>query len=228
MAASSRPTPLRRTPMLALALLAGACSGPVDFGSVGESITAGVDSLLTPFTGGRNLVTSDALTVQRVRGRNPEVEPLTPEPGNVWPEGEAQRSGLMGGPEEAMRNIPEYRPSLVEGAPAARSPVPTPGVDPAPRRGRRGSAGLPAEPAGLTTPPRSPATPAAPLSPPPPRLEGQALTDPSGRPAIGTGGTPRVRGVTQPGIGGGAVLRDGNVETWIGPDGRTHTRIVTE
>jgi hypothetical protein len=58
------------------------------------------------------------------------------------------------------------------------------------------------------------------------RLEGRALTDPSGRPAIGTGGTPRVQGFTQPGVGGGAVIRDGNVETWIGPDGQARTRVA--
>ena len=52
------------------------------------------------------------------------------------------------------------------------------------------------------------------------------ITDPSGRPAVTTGQAGRVRGVTQPGVGGGAVIRDGNVETWIGPDGRTQTRVV--
>jgi hypothetical protein len=51
--------------------------------------------------------------------------------------------------------------------------------------------------------------------------------DPSGRPAITTGQAGRVRGFTQPGGGGGAVVRDGNVETWIGPDGQARSRVVT-
>ncbi len=228
MAASSTTLPAapRRgrlpSPVLGLALLATACSG--DLSSVGSSLSAGLDSLWSPFMGPTNVVTSDSLTVQRVRGGNPAVEPLVPEAGNVWPAAEAPRPTLLGGPDEAMRNIPAYSPSLIEGAPAAASPVPTPGE---PRPTRRGSS---TPPGSLGAPgdfARSPATPAPPgsLSPPPPRVEGRALTSPSGMPATGTAGTGRVQGFTSP-QGGGAVVRDGNVETWIGPDGRTSTRIV--
>ncbi|MGG5809705.1 hypothetical protein [Falsiroseomonas sp. CW058] len=233
MAATQRPTEsrparmlVRRSPWLAVALLAGGCAGPVDFSSVGQGLGSSLDSMWSPFMGPRNIVTSDALTVQRIRGGNPEVEPLTPEPGNVWPVTEAPRPTLMSGPDEAMRNIPSYTPSLIEGAPPATSPVATPG-EPA-RRGRsRGTAGAPSEPLPLTQPPGSPVLPppsasAGAAAPRP----GQPLVDPTGRPAIGTGGTPRVQGFTQPGLGGGAVIRDGNVETWVGPDGRTSTRVV--
>lgn len=217
--------PRRRlpSPMLGLALLATACSG--DLSSVGSSLSAGFDSLWSPFMGPTNVVASDSLTVQRVRGGNPAVEPLVPEAGNVWPAEEAPRPTLLGGPDEAMRNIPAYRPALIDGAAPATSPVPTPGDQPRPtRRGSStppGSLGAPGDFA------RSPATPAAPgaLSPPPPRVEGRALTTPSGQAVTGTAGTPRVQGYTGP-QGGGAVVRDGNVETWIGPDGRTSTRIV--
>jgi hypothetical protein len=220
-------TPLARSalraPVLGLALLAAACSNPT-VSSVGESISAGLDQIWSPFMGPTNVVASNSLTVQRVRGGNPEVEPLVPEAGNVWPAEEAPRPTLMGGPDEAMRNIPDYRPSLIEGSPPASSPIPTPGDRPVARRGSS------TPPAALGAPgefARSPANPAAPgsQSPPPPRLEGRALTTPSGRAVSGTGGTPRVQGVTGP-TGGGAVVRDGNVETWIGPDGRTSTRIV--
>lgn len=211
---TARATAARRfrTPFLALALLAAGCSSP----------EAGLGNLWSPFAGSRDIVASNSLTVQRVRGTNPEVEPLVPEAGNVWPEPEAPRPTLMSGPDEAMRNIPDYRPSLIDGAPPASSPVPTPGVGP-----RRGSSSPPPAPPAIEPPQRSPVTqPASPVTPPPPRLEGRPMIDPSGRPAIGTGGTPRVQGYTQPGVGGGAVIRDGNVETWIGPDGRTHTRVA--
>lgn len=209
------------SPVLGLALLATACSG--DLSSVGSSISAGFDSLWSPFMGPTNVVASDSLTVQRVRGADPTVDPLVPEAGNVWPAAEAPRPTLLGGPDEAMRNIPDYRPSLIDGAPAATSPVPTPGDRPA----RRGSSTPPASPGAPGDFARSPATPASPgaLSPPPPRVEGRALTSPSGQAATGTAGTSRVQGFTSP-QGGGAVVRDGNVETWIGPDGRTSTRIV--
>jgi hypothetical protein len=52
------------------------------------------------------------------------------------------------------------------------------------------------------------------------------MTDPAGRPAIGAGEAGRVQSATQPGIGTSTVLRDGNVETWIGPDGQARTRVV--
>ncbi|WP_203074378.1 hypothetical protein [Falsiroseomonas ponticola] len=213
------------SPVLGLALLATACSG--DLSSVGSSISAGFDSLWSPFMGPTNVVASDSLTVQRVRGSNPAVEPLVPEAGNVWPAEEAPRPTLLGGPDEAMRNIPAYRPSLIDGAPAASSPVPTPGDQPAARPARRGSSTPPAGPGAPGDFARSPAAAAAPgaLSPPPPRVEGRALTTPSGQAVTGTGGTGRVQGYTGP-QGGGAVVRDGNVETWIGPDGRTSTRVV--
>jgi hypothetical protein len=87
-------------------------------------------------------------------------------------------------------------------------------------------------PPGALPPPApaaAPATAPAPrLPPPPPRTEGQVMTDPAGRPAISTGGAGNVRGFTQPGVGGGAVIRDGNVETWIGPDGQARSRVVPQ
>jgi len=116
------PAP-RRVALAALLLLTG-CSS-YDFGAVGRTLENGVDAFATPFMGRRYVVASDSLTAQRVRGSNPAVEPLLPEPGNVWPAEEAPRPTLMGGPDEAMRNIPAYRPSLIDGAPSATSPVPT-------------------------------------------------------------------------------------------------------
>lgn len=218
MATTFRPLAARqgRVLALALALPAAACS------------SSDLPSAFTPFSGPTNVVASDSLTVQRVRGGNPTVEPLTPEDGNVWPAAEGPRPTLLSGPDEAMRNIPDYRPSLIQGAPPATSPVPTQRSEPGPRA-RRGTAGNPSDPLPLNEPPRSPvATPAPGATSPTPAAPrpGQALIDPSGRPAIGTGGTGRVQGFTQPGQGGGAVIRDGNVETWIGPDGQSRTRVA--
>jgi hypothetical protein len=208
-----RAGPGRALPALGLAALLGACSTP----------EAGfLDPLWSPFAGTQRVVAPDSVTVQRVRGGNPEVAPLTAEPGNVWPEPEAPRAALLGGPEEAMRNIPEYRPSLIQGSPPARSPVPTPG---GPQRGLPSSS-LPPPPSA--EPPRAAVqAPAFAPTPPPRRREGEVAIDPFGRPAVITGDAGRVSGFTQPGIGGGAVIRDGNVETWIGPDGQARTRLVT-
>jgi len=194
---------LRGAPLAALVLLAGCSTG-----EVGSTVSSTMDRIWSPFMGPTHVVASDSLTVQRVRGANPTVEPLVPEAGDVWPVQEAERTTMMGGPDEAMRNIPVYRPSLIQGAPAAASPVPTPGDRPI----RRGSS---TPPGNLGAPPdfaRSPASPAPAGASSPPAT--RRLTSPGPVPG-------------QPGPqGGGAVIRDGNVETWIGPDGRTSTRVV--
>jgi len=199
---------------LGLALLASGCSTP------GEGFA---DAPWFPMARGANTVVSDSLTVRRVRGETPAAEPMMMEPGNVWPEPEAPRPTLLSGPDEAFRDIPDYRPSLIDGAPPARSPVPT---TPAPGARRGSGASLqslppPGEPQRFQVNP-----PLAQPTPPPRPREGQVMIDPSGRPAIATGQAGRVTGFTQPGGGGGAVIRDGNVETWIGPDGQSRTRVV--
>ena len=210
--AAVRSAPRGAVPALGLALLLGACTSPEGTSNVAAWTGAG---------GARNAVSVDSLTVQRIRGANPEFAPVAPEAGNVWPAQEGPRPTLLGSPDEAMRNIPEYTPQLIQGAPPARSPISGP-----PERGVPGAS-------SATTPPPAPtqAPPAAraqlPTTPPPsPRAEGRVLTDPSGRPATSTGQAGNVQGFTQPGVGGGAVIRDGNVETWIGPDGQARTRVV--
>jgi hypothetical protein len=178
-----------RAPLLALALTAGACSS-------GSSVLPSfvLDDLFPAFMGPTRIASTDSLTVQRVRGADPTVEPLLPESGNVWPEAEAPRPTQLGSADEAMRNIPAYSPALIQGAPPARSPVPTPGVN----DGR--------SPVGDVRPP--------------------GVRSVSPAPAVRPAGSSRANSMAP--TGGGAVIRDGNVETWIGPDGRATTRIVTD
>ncbi len=210
MAADTKcPSPnrgLRGAPLAALLLLAGCSTG-----EVGSAVSSTMDRIWSPFMGPTEVVASDSLTVQRVRGANPQVEPLVPEAGDVWPVQEAERTTMMGGPDEAMRNIPAYRPSLVQGAPAASSPVPTPGDRPI----RRGSSTPPASLGAPSDFARSPASPAPAGANSPPA--NRSIASPGPIPVPGRPSGPQ---------GGGAVIRDGNVETWIGPDGRTSTRVV--
>jgi len=213
----------RRAPAglaLGLTLVLGACSGPG--AGFSDSSWSPLGGPWLPGAGARDPAISDGLTAQRVRGAEPEFTPLLAETGNVWPPQEAPRPTLLGSPEEAFRNVPDYRPSFVPGAAPARSPVATPGLPGADRPGGLGSGLPPAEP------PVARARPPGVTPPPPPARgsEGQVLIDPEGRPAVSTGQAGRVRGFTQPGVGGGAVVRDGNVETWIGPDGQARTRVV--
>jgi hypothetical protein len=62
---------MKHRPLLALALLAGACSSDA--------------APWSPYMGATP-ISSDSLTVQRLRGQAPAFEPLLPEPGNVWPD----------------------------------------------------------------------------------------------------------------------------------------------
>lgn len=154
----------------------------------------------------------DSLTVQRVTGRAPEVEPLRPEPGDMWPAEEAPRATLAN-PEEALQGIPTYRPG--SGADAPETPPPPPPIR------RRGSSSLPPDALPVAPERRSPvAEPALPVTPPPPRREGRPVQLPDGSFATGTGDTGRVQGLVTQGGGTGAAVDQGNTEVIIGPDGQ--------
>jgi hypothetical protein len=151
----------------------------------------------------------DSLTVQRVVGAEPEVQPLLPEGGNVWPAAEAPRATLAD-PEAAMRDVPEYTPR-----------IPPPRPEAQPRRQPRGSSTPPQTELPPTRDFRYPSPLAQPpLSPPPPRADGQVIPLPGGGAAVTTGGTERYQTFTEPGGGSGIAIPDGATTTLIGPDGR--------
>jgi hypothetical protein len=177
---------------------------------------------LTPAAFGRGRVAdvpTDSLTVQRVRGADPEVTPITAEPGNMWPEEEAPRATLAD-PEEAMRGIPSYTPGVTPPEPG--TPPPPPPLRP------RGSSSLPPPPLAVLPEQRSTvAEPAVRPAPVPRRREGRPVPLPDGSGfATGTGDTGRVQGLTTQG-GSGAVIDQGTTEVIILPDGRTEQRLRT-
>ncbi|HZF76333.1 MAG TPA: hypothetical protein VE033_10935 [Acetobacteraceae bacterium] len=194
-----------RTALLGLPLALGACAG--DLGGAWH-----------PFS--RTAATSgESLTVQRLRGANPEVAPVQPEQGNVWPEGQEGPRATLANPDEAMRNIPEYRPTLLDPAQPTQPPV-------GPRRGL-GSSAAPPGPIPIAPEQRFPVTqPAVPPSPPPPRADGRPVVLPDGRVGVTTGGTDRVQGFVAPGGDTGTVIRDGRTETVIQPGGRVEQRVA--
>jgi hypothetical protein len=166
------------------------------------------------------VVDMDSLTVRRVVGgvADVPVAPLTPEPGDIWPLQEAPRVTLAD-PEEALRNIPPYRPEGMRDR-----PLPPPGEEqrlrPARRPARGGSSAPPPPPeprADLRIPAQPPALPA---TPPPARAEGRVIPYPGGQ-GITTGGTERYQTYNEPGTaGGGIAFPEGPMTTLIGPDGR--------
>ncbi len=180
--------------------LAGCNSVESGFASVQSSLSGTYDRFGPNWGGMRPAVPTESLTVQRIRGAADPLEPLRPEPGDVWPVEEGPRATLAN-PEEALRGVrtsdappPRTRGSSgFENAPGAAPPVLSP-IFEAP-----------------TPPPRANRTDGA--TPP-----GQVFQAPRG-PVVGTGGAGNVQSTVSP-QGSGLAIRDGNTTTLFGPDGR--------
>lgn len=173
-----------------------------------ESRIAGVQGNLSgtydrfgPNWGGmRPAVPTDSLTVQRIRGAADPLQPLRPEPGDVWPAEEGPRATLAN-PEEALRGVrsgeappPRMRgSSSFENAPGAAPPVMSPIFE------------APAQP------PRANRTDGA-------TAPGQVFPTAQGGNVVGTGGSGQVQSTVSP-QGSGLAIRDGATTTLIGPGG---------
>jgi len=175
-----------------------------------------------PFSGGYNAnqPVGDSENMRWARGQEPSVEPITTEPGDIWP-------GPLKPPPtladlEASGELTSQPEAPVLGSPLSRG-AGTPALSPNPGTGSSTPPGN-AQP-GLATP--RPAPPlssyAAPPAAPPPRgPAGQIIQTPSG-PAVTTGGGPGYQTTTTPG-GQAIVVPNGNgTSTVIHPDGRIET-----
>jgi hypothetical protein len=177
----------------------------------------------SPFTGGTNpnQPVSDSENMQRVLGGIPSVEPMTTEPGDIWP-----------GPVPPAPTLKDLRESgglasqpeaPVPGSPISRGVVP-PSPSPNPSYGSSTPPGK--NQPGLATP--QPAPPlssyASPPAAPPGRVPGgQIIQTPTG-PAVTTGGGPGYQTTTNPGGGQSIVVPNGNgTSTVIHADGRIET-----
>jgi hypothetical protein len=177
-----------------------------------------------PFTTGSNpnLPVSDSPNFQRVLGMRGAVEPITSEPGDIWP-GKVTAAPTLEDLEQngGVRPQPEMP---VPGSPLSRGSEPTLPV-PNPAR-------------GSSSPPGSNAPGLAPLNMPPPlsSYKSPAVTSPSTGPATGTvlqtpggpnvvtGGTPAYQTTVGPGGTQSIVVPNGNgTSTVIHPDGRIET-----
>jgi hypothetical protein len=176
-----------------------------------------------PFTTGTNpnMPVSEGPNMQRVLGERSPVDPITSEPGDIWPGQVAtaptlqdleQNGGNGSRPEAPVPGSPLSRgiqPTLPSPSPARGSSSPAPNISP----------GL----ATPTTPPplSSYAAPAAGATSPGPG--GQVLQTPSG-PSVVTGGTSGYQTTTGPGGTQSIVVPNGNgTSTVIHPDGRIET-----
>jgi hypothetical protein len=142
---------------------------------------------------------------RRVMGAAEDVEPLVPEPGNVWP-GPLPPARTMSDMQREMSGLPPID------APRATTPFDT----------SRGSSSPPPPPPAASAPPPParvpPGQPAAAAAP-----GGRVLQTPAG-PAITTIGSNGVETYTLPSGRTGIVMPNANgTLTLIGPDGTTQT-----
>lgn len=187
--------------LTATVAVAGCTSVESGIAGVQRSLSGTYDRFGPNWGGMRPAVPTESLTVQRIRGAADPVDPLRPEPGDVWPEEEGPRATLAN-PEEALRGV-----RVTDG--------------PAPRT-RRGSSAFDNAP-GAAPPVVSPIFEAP---APPPRANradgatapGQVFQTPQGG-VVGTGGAGNVQSTVSP-EGSGLAIRDGATTTLIGPGGR--------
>jgi hypothetical protein len=167
----------------------------------------------------------DSVTISRVFGPNPVVDPLRSEGGNVWPQPEPPRATLAN-PDAALRGIPNYRPP---GGPSL-SPAGVTGMSiaPEPRQRSRGSSTPPPppDPNDWRRDERRPMSALPPPGlddPPPRRADGRMLNTPGGV-AVSGPGTDRVGTYVAPGGAAGTAIRDANgTTTLVGPGGQITT-----
>lgn len=198
---------MRRVALLGLLTLSG-CTGTGEFLNHTFSLP------------GRNpnLPMADSENVRRALGMRADVEPLQPEPGNVWPGEQPPNPTLQDIQQQdnasAQRGFePTAVPGAAPGLPAGRQPRPTSrGSSTPPGSVQPGADALP-RPDVPGVPPRSNL----------PNPTGRVTQTPSG-PAVDVGGTRNYRQVNPPGQPGSIMVPNGNgTSTIISPDGSVRT-----
>ncbi|MXP63329.1 hypothetical protein E0493_08185 [Roseomonas sp. M0104] len=169
------------------------------------ALLLGLGACASSFTGERTEAIPASLTVRRVLGEPPEVAPLQPVPGDVWPT-----------PEQEERRPTLGDPNLLESTPA----TPPPAHRPIPRGSSTGADLL--QPGTVVRQPdivrvEPPAMPRD-LAPPPRRADGQIIPTPSG-PVVTSGGGRGYSTYNRPGGGSGIAVPQGATTLLIEPDG---------
>lgn len=157
-----------------------------------------------PFTTGSNpnMPVGDSENMRRVVGDQVEVQPLTPEPGDIWP-----------GPLPPEPTLQDLEQQGRQAQPNLFPPPATRGSSTPPGSNQPGLAPLPAPSPPQATNPTPPARNPA----------GQVYQTPSG-PAVTSGGTSGYQTTTTPGGGSSIIVPNGNgTSTIIHSDGTIET-----
>ena len=170
-----------------------------------------------PFSTGSNphMPVDSSETMRRAMGEQVEVQPLTTEPGDVWPGpvapeptlSDIERQGLQTQPERPVPGSPEFQ-NQQQGQPQGQPPSQPPNLPPPPAK--RGSSSPPVANVPRLAP-LPPLTPPQATNPTPPGRSpaGQVYTTPNG-PAVTGGGGPGYQTTTTPGGGSAIIVPNGN------------------
>jgi hypothetical protein len=209
---------MRQYALIGLILLLPGCSGVYTFLSDTHS-----------FTWNPNRPIGDSENIRRVRGLAPNLPPVTPEPGNVWPGpvppeptlSDLEKDTTPLGTQPGMPPAPDGSTNPSQTTPAApdhRQPRPI----------TRGSSTPPGNTQpGLTLAPPGTGAPPVPAAPPSsasgPGPVGRVYQTPQG-PAVGTQTQGHTDTLSGPGRNGAIVVPNGNgTSTIINPDGSITT-----
>ncbi len=160
-----------------------------------------------PFTAGSNphFPAGDSENLRRAAGETANVQPLTPEPGDVWP-GPIKPPPTLQDLEKESPELGQPLPPVGSGTPPMKPPV---------------FPSVPSSAPAATLPPQSTTTGLPNAMTPPPA--GQVYQTNQG-PAVSTGGTTKYQTITTPGGGQSIVVPNGNgTSTIIHPNGTVET-----
>jgi hypothetical protein len=171
------------------------------------------------FKSNPNLPVGSAENIRRVQGQQVAVEPLGPEPGNIWPGPPKAEPTLedmirQDQPDQSQPLVPPGPgPSPIDPYGSTAHPQPRPANPP-------GSSGMP----GSVQYQSSPTTQSAPQTAPAPITVPPATVDTSKGPQVLNRNSNGVTTTTSPGGGTSIVVPNGNgTSTIINPDGSTQT-----
>jgi hypothetical protein len=159
-----------------------------------------------------NIPPTDAPNIHQVLGHTVEQDPISAEPGDIWPGPLPEMPTVSD--LEADSGLTPQRELPVPGSPLSRELGPDPYMP-------QSSAPDSANPPASSAPVPAYAKPAA--APPPPNASGHVVQTSSGT-AVTTGGTPGYNTAIAPGGGQMIMVPNGNgTSTVIHPDGRIET-----
>ena len=176
-----------------------------------------------PFTTGfnPNMPPGDSVNLRRVTGEQVNVQPLTPEPGDIWPGPlppeptlqELEQQGETGQPERPVPGSPQFQGTQPAQPPYTPPPPATRGSSTPPTPNQPGLSKLP-----------NPTPPAQTKTAPPAPNPGSQVYQTQHGPAVTNGGTSGYQTLTTPGGGSAIVIPNGNgTSTIIHSDGTIET-----